>query len=329
MATRRRAGPRWAITTLIGLAVVLLVGPAAPVAVSQRRAFTLLAEHRVDPRVVDLTVESPALGTTAHARLLLPPGWSGDKRRWPVLYLLHGCCDTYLSWTRSTDVAALTAHTGVIVVMPEGGGAGFYSDWWNGGRGGAPAWETFHLVELRQLLESRYRAAGEWAVAGLSMGGLGAMVYAARHPGMFRAAASYSGLLHTTLDAGASANIMGLVAREGLDRYGLWGEPAAQADIWAAHNPYDLVPRLRGVRLFVSAGTGDPGPLDPSDAMFDRTERFVDAQSVAFARRAGELGLTLTTDFYGAGTHSWPYWQRELHRSFPTLMDSIGAPRLP
>jgi hypothetical protein len=60
--------------------------------------------------------------------------------RWPVLYLLHGCCDTYRSWTRSTDVAALTAHSDVLVVMPDGGKAGFYSDWLPGRAGKRSTW---------------------------------------------------------------------------------------------------------------------------------------------------------------------------------------------
>jgi hypothetical protein len=51
--------------------------------------------------VRDLTIYSPALGRTAAVRLLLPRGFAAQPtRRWPVLWLLHGCCDTYESWTR-------------------------------------------------------------------------------------------------------------------------------------------------------------------------------------------------------------------------------------
>ena len=69
--------------------------------------------------------------------------------------------------------------------MPEAGQVGFYSDW-RARSGGPSRWETFHLTELRQLLERDWRAGNRRVVAGLSMGGLGAMAYAARHPGMFR-----------------------------------------------------------------------------------------------------------------------------------------------
>ncbi|NKZ06931.1 hypothetical protein HGB48_24795 [Actinomadura latina] len=71
------------------------------------------------------------------------------------------------------------------------------TDWWNRGGGGAPKWETFHLAELRQILERGYRAGPDRAVAGSSTGGLGALAYAARHRGLFRAAASFSGPVHT------------------------------------------------------------------------------------------------------------------------------------
>jgi diacylglycerol O-acyltransferase/trehalose O-mycolyltransferase len=37
------------------------------------------------------------------------------------------------------------------------------------------------------------------------------------------------------------------------------------------------------------------------------------------------LHIPATLDMYGPGTHTWPYWQRELHTSFPMLMSAIGV----
>jgi diacylglycerol O-acyltransferase / trehalose O-mycolyltransferase / mycolyltransferase Ag85 len=301
-------------------------GPAAAASSDRVRAddgAEVIAATPVDVRTLDLTIESPALGRSGQVRLLLPPDWARQPdRRWPVFYLLHGCCDTYDSWTRETDIEALTSQTNVLVVMPEAGPVGFYSNWWNHGTGGPPAWETFHLTELRQILERGYRAGTHRAIAGLSMGGLGAMSYAARHPGMFRSAASYSGILNTTYNP---AVIMGLLQAFGADPLALWGDPVQQAAIWAAHNPYDLARRLRGIPLYVSSGDGSPGPLDPPGTSADFIEQWIHPQNVAFAARAETLRLRLTTDLYGAGTHTWPYWQRALHRSFTMLMCSIGA----
>jgi S-formylglutathione hydrolase FrmB len=144
-----------------------------------------MASHSAQPRErirhwLEATIDSPALGRSAKVRLLLPRRFSAEPgRRWPVLWLLHGCCDTYQSWTRSTDVEELAGLADVLVVMPEAGQVGFYSDWYERGQGGPSRWETFHLTELRQLLERDWRAGNRRVVAGLSMGGLGA---ADRHP---------------------------------------------------------------------------------------------------------------------------------------------------
>ncbi|MFD1044750.1 alpha/beta hydrolase-fold protein, partial [Kibdelosporangium lantanae] len=90
-------------------------------------------------------------------------------RSWPTLYLLHGCCDGttgYQSWTTKTDVEAFTARANVLIVMPDGGTGGFYSDWLTG-----PKWETFHLTELRQILERQYHSGPQRVVAGLLLRG--------------------------------------------------------------------------------------------------------------------------------------------------------------
>jgi len=270
------------------------------------------------PRELDLGVRSPAVGRTVPVRLLLPAGFaSRPTRRWPVVYLLHGCCDGYVAWTRSTDVEQLAARDDVIVAMPDGGRAGFYSDWLRG-----PRWETFHLVELRQLLERAYRAGNRRAIAGLSMGGLGALGYAARHPGMFAAAASYSGLLHPRADPAVMRSI---VDGEGGDGTALWGDPERDARRWAAHDPTDIAERLRGTRIFVSSGNGQPGPLDDPGAHADAIERFVARETLGFVRRARGLRLSVRLDLYGPGTHFFPYWQRELHRSWPLLMRALAT----
>jgi diacylglycerol O-acyltransferase/trehalose O-mycolyltransferase len=98
-------------------------GTWSPGRVGQLR---IVATAVLSARMRDLAIASPALGGTVKVRLLLPVHYSArPEGRWPVLYLLHGCCDTYQSWTRSTDVEALTAHSDVLVVMPDGGKAGF------------------------------------------------------------------------------------------------------------------------------------------------------------------------------------------------------------
>lgn len=281
----------------------------------------VVATTVLSPRMRDLTVASPALGATVKVRLLLPVHYAARPgARWPVLYLLHGCCDTYRSWTRSTDVEALTARSDVLVVMPDGGRAGFYSDWLAG-----PRWETFHLTELRQILQRDYRASAVMAVAGASMGGLGALAYAARHPGLFRAAASFSGIADTRLSPQESMRYVGLVRSQGENPTHLWGDPRRDAAVWAAHNPYDLAPKLRGTQLFIAVGTGQPGPLDPAGTAASTIESSLAAENAALAGRLRALKIPAQLDFYGPGTHSWPYWQRDLHHAWPLLQHALGT----
>ena len=289
---------------------------APPTSTATRAAGAVVAQARVAPRQLDLTVRSRALGREAKVRLLTPDGWrAGTNRRWPVLYLLHGCCDTYESWTRSTDVAELAQLRDVLVVMPEGGDVGFYSDWLDG-----PAWEDFHLRELPRILERGFGAGSRRAIAGLSMGGLGAMVYAARRPRSFRAAASFSGVLRP-LD---SPDLwLGLFSSYTDDADAVWGDPRDDRDVWRAHDPTALLPALKGIPLFVSAGDGRPGPFEDGAGDVDPTEVEVGDETQAFVIRARALGIPVQADLYGAGIHDWPYWQRELHRALPLLLGAI------
>lgn len=272
----------------------------------------IIAVESPQARIRDLTIESPAVGLQK-VRLLVPEGFDAQpSTRWPQLFLLHGAYGSYRDWTQFTDIEELTASRDVVVVMPDAGELGFYSDWWNDGRGGSPMWETFHLIELPQLLDRNWRASERRVVAGLSMGGLGAMGYAARRPGMFLAAASYSGVLDTVggkLDIGTDA---------------LWGDPIREPRNWQEHNPVDLAEALRDLPLYVSYGDGLQGPLDTGAVPSDDLEPWIAGQNETFVDRLHQLDIAVIIDAYGAGSHSWPYWERALHRSLPLLLDAVA-----
>jgi diacylglycerol O-acyltransferase/trehalose O-mycolyltransferase len=310
----RIAAAVWALAALLAVGCGNGNEPAAERAPA---GATVRAEQRAGTRMLDLTVRSPALGADARVRLITPVGWSKQGRAWPVLYLLHGCCDTYDSWTRETDVETLPQLRDVLVVLPEGGDVGFYSDWLDG-----PAWETFHLDELRELLERDYGAGTRRAVAGLSMGGLGAMGYAARHRDLFGAAASFSGVLHPLAHPQAFLGVFGEFTDDPL---AVWGDPHAQRDVWEAHDPTELADRLGGIALFVSSGDGRPGPYEPAGARPDPLERSVLAESRAFVAELRRLEIPVEAHFYGRGIHDWPYWERELKRALPLLLEPLGT----
>ncbi|GAT70155.1 esterase-like protein [Planomonospora sphaerica] len=305
--------------------------PSGPWPAALRGRARVVKERWFGLRMVDLTVSSPAVNARLPVRVLVPSGWSKQAdRTWPVLYLLHGGADDYTSWTRMTDIEELTEGLDAIVVMPEAGRAGNYSDWHNGGKGGPPGWETFHTGELRRLLESGYRAGTRRAVAGLSMGAYGAMKYAARHPGMFRFVGAYSGVMSTRLP-GIPDLIMNAQAAEGADPRALWGDPVRNRNVWKANDPAHLARNLRGTGIYISSGTTSlPGELDAPGTLWspahlsEPVSAYTTKDLVARLRR---YGIKPVVHLYKDGTHSWPYWEREFTRSYPMILTALGLSR--
>ena len=304
------------------LAVLGIAAPAAPARGEEARIVTWggMQSRFVDPAAAPTGAynEPPGVAerpNALRANVYLPPGYRArGKRRYPILYLLHGQGDAYDSWLNPENGDLLQTAAGFpgIIVMPEGD-RGFYLNWWNGGRRGSPAWERYHLDELIPLVERRLRIrrARRWhAIAGLSMGGEGAIFYASQRPGYFGSAASFSGPLSIQRATYQNA----FEAGTGQDREALFGDPEAQEFYWAGHNPTALAENLRHTRLYVAAGDGVPDPSDP-----DQTDNYFGAISEAelgqhtaeFAAAAREANAEVTYEPH-QGIHDWPYWRRDL-----------------
>ncbi|MFF5262654.1 alpha/beta hydrolase [Actinomadura viridis] len=332
MRSRSRAG------LLLALAALAAGGTAPPAATAHAAPFKaadtgarIVAETRIGPNEVDITIDSPSLGTPVKARVLLPEDWqAGTGATWPVLYAYHGGRDDYTSWARNTDIEAWAAEYGAIVVMPEAAD-GAYTDWYNYGFGGRPKWETFHTQEVVQLIERNYHASGVRAAIGDSAGGQGAITYAARHPGMFTHVASLSGVLWLRAPGMPSLVVLTNTIN-GQDPMAIYGLPVLHDANWKLRDPLELAGGLRGTKVFFSSGTtGQPGPGDPEAPPWDIGligEQAVGQTNVAFRDRLDRLGIPYTADLYGDGRHNWPAWIRVATRIWPDLMASIGARKL-
>ncbi|WP_416977699.1 alpha/beta hydrolase [Streptomyces sp. T028] len=265
------------------------------------------------------------MGMSIPVRVILPASWSKKpKATFPVLYMLHGGVDDYTSWTRETDVEALAENSDVLVVMPDASQTPYYSDWLAGG----PRWETFHTVELVRLMEKQYRAGPSRAIMGLSMGGFGALVYAARHPRMFRYVASMSSYVDLN-EPSVRLSLAAGAKKYGTDTNKVWGDPVKNADVWQAHNPAAMPRSFRGTHVHLSSGNGIPGPWDmgrtANDVLLSMLgEAPLPKQIEKFARSLSSEGVDVTTHLYTPGTHSWAYWRNELHRIWPEVMGSLG-----
>src|ERR671933_322372 len=143
---------------------------------------------------------SEALSLTTSMTVLLPQqtttqiGMAGRQHAGlpPVLYLLHGLSDDDTIWLRRTSIERYVAPLGLAVVMPQVHRS-FYTDEAYGGK-----YWTFVSEELPELVARFFRvsqAREDTFVAGLSMGGYGALKLALRQPARFAAAASMSGAL--------------------------------------------------------------------------------------------------------------------------------------
>lgn len=292
-------------------------------------AIALVSDQQLTPRLHELTLSTPEVADDTGVRVLLPDGYDAHpNRRYPVLYLLHGAVDDYKSWSDKGDVEAITAGSDLIVVMPDSGQTQGYTDWYNDGRFGAPAWETYHVGELIPWIDQRYRtiaARSGRAVAGLSMGGGGAMHYAAKHPDMFVFAAGYS----PAVDLRDPSLIVLNQAVPGPDGTPSpsYGPYATQEVRWRGENPLDLAENLRGLTLTLRTGNGQPGGEFGGSG--DPIEESVHRMAIALHERLDELGIDHLFEDYGAGSHAWPYWQRDLRNDLPLIMATFADPPPP
>lgn len=281
-------------------------------------ARTATAATRLGPRTLDVSVSSAALGLSAPVRLILPSGFDTQPgRTYPVLYLLHGAHDDYTSWTRETDIEAFTEGRDLIVAMPDAGPTGIPTAW----RGG-PDYETFQVEEVPALLTRDYRASDVRVAAGVSTGGYGAMAHAARHPGTFAAAASYSGILDTTAP-GIPTLMDAIVARENLEAHSLWGNPLLNFLTWRDFNPRARAAGLRGTALYVSSGSGLAGGT--GDWLPEALESVLWPSAHAFTDTLALRDIPVRTHFYAGGGHSWAYWKQEFTASWPMLAGALGV----
>lgn len=144
---------------------------------------------------------------TSKAMIVVPAEYSKPEvlsKHWPVVYLLHGYSDNYETWYKKTQgsdraLELMASKYGIILVMPDGKFGSWYldaaaelpdsADW---------QWETAIIKHLMPEIDKRFRT---WAapagrgIAGLSMGGHGAITLCARHPELFSACGSMSGVL--------------------------------------------------------------------------------------------------------------------------------------
>lgn len=219
-----------------------------------------------------------------------------------VLYLLHGLSDDGSAWQRYSAIEIYAKRYGLVVVMPSFGRS-LYLDQPNGQR-----YFTYLVDELPRYLDNVFGikpAREQTLIAGLSMGGYGAMKAALLHPERYFAAASFSGLLSLAImdsprdpsDRVELETLFGDMTRlkGGAHEPLIWLQNAAIKPTVLPH-------------LYVSCGLEDD--LYPLSVMF----------------RDACKQLNIPVDYHEAhGKHDWYFWDAEIRHFLASVLEPFGT----
>nr|WP_245564168.1 alpha/beta hydrolase family protein [Nocardia testacea] len=339
MIPRSRTSPVY----LLAILFVLVLGAAPRAAATPEAHIVSLAPGA--GRSVEVTVYSPAMRRDIPLQVLRPADTDTPA---PTLYLLNGAGggEDAATWSAQTDVSDFFAGEHVNVVIPAEGAFSYYTDWQQEdaglaaklGNNGRNMWATFLTEELPPVLDSAFGTTGRNAIAGISMAATSVLDLTIRAPHLYRAAAAYSGCAMTS-DPLGQAFVTLVVSLGGGDPENMWGPGDGPG--WREHDPYLQAHRLPDIPMYITSGTGLAGRYDSAgDPRLDGDQRMLwnqllvgggieaaaDYCTRALQRRTQELGRTdIVYDLRPSGTHSWGYWQDDLHRSWPLLAGALSS----
>ena len=262
--------------------------------------FAVVAVAEAQSRLEHLTVKSEILGVEKSYSVYLPDGYDTSGERYPVLYLLHGAWGNHKSWNRDgggeqpriTDEQIAAGNVvKMIVVMPDATGIGARRGGKNMGYFNVRGWayEDFFFKEFIPYIDQNFRTIASKegrAIAGLSMGGGGSVVYAQRHPEMFAACYSTRGLLDHRYRA---------VTSNPDEIEWLWSVAQTSPVEFLRYASAEEIEKLRTVRWMLDCGDDD-GLIQTNLDFFSEMKR----EKVAVEFRVRD------------GVHDWKFWREAL-----------------
>jgi S-formylglutathione hydrolase FrmB len=257
--------------------------------------LTFCLTQIANARVETVKLQSKLVNATLPYNVVLPVDYAASRTtRYPVLYLLHGLDGHYSDWLSRTNVADYASEYSLIVVMPEGND-GWYTD---SAILATDKYESYILKELLPDVEERYRtiqARYGRAIAGLSMGGYGAIKFGLKSPQTFVFAASMSGVL----------NVMRLTEKEipASWKHSLDLVAPLDSDVRKTNDLFELIEKVPAGRVqslpyfYFDCGTEDLPLILTSNRQM---------AMVMFEKKIPHEFRELP------GDHSWPYWDRQV-----------------
>jgi len=322
---------------------------AANAAVSLRDAHhvKVIKVKRVGARQLQATIRPKALARPLGVRIILPVHYRPD-RRYPTLYLFPGTSGHSTDWVKAGGAVPTTRPYDLITVTSDigfdGNGGSWFSNWVDRSTAmGKAQFETYNAHQLIPWIDANLatiRNRTGRAVAGLSQGGYGAAILAARYPDKFVEMASFSGApeIDRALTARAGANAVISATMVGLNHVqpdAPFGNVVTDQMNWKGHDPAYIVRNLRGMGLWLATADGAPGKYDDpvtnpvGTASQGGIESLTHFSTQDFVQRLRHLHMPVQVYDYNSGTHAWPYWARDLRHFIKPLMHQFANPPAP
>ena len=260
-------------------------------------------------------IKSTVLNKEVHYSIFLPSDYYTSERAYPVTYLLHGYGDADDGWIQFGEVNRLADDAikagkipPMIIVTPDG-----FTSFYINTADGKLNYEDFFIKELIPHIEKTYKVKAERkyrGIAGLSMGGYGALMYALKYPNLFVAAAPLSAAVWTDNDIinldegmfnGLFGNSMGKNLK-GKDRL----TPA-----WLSNSPLAIIEKktkeeLAAVSYWIDCGDDDFLTIGNAQLHIALTNKKVPHE---FRMRDG--------------AHNWTYWRTGIIDALSFIGDSF------
>ncbi len=248
--------------------------------------------------VYDVHFSSTAIGKLLWYRAIIPN--IEGAQRLPVLILLHGANSSPSDFMDRSAIARLAAENQLIVIVPDGE----YSYYSNAEHKRSAKWEDAIAVDLMHDIAQRWPVLGgreHFGIAGLSMGGYGAVKIALKHPDLFAFAGTMSGALDITRRP-ASFTRWGQTWRT----WSIFGFTKANRQTEDVFRLLDRYQNRTRIDWFSSCGEKDP--LLPVNQRFVRSGR--------------EHGLKIDS-MITSGGHDWQSWNEAMPRLFKAASEAL------
>lgn len=306
---------KW-ITATAWLGVLVLLSPSFQAQTPAQQSQASAPQAAADGSRIEYSAfQSAALGRELKFAIQLPPSYDKDaKRKFPVLYFLHGMNGNEGEFERRGVAAAInklrdSGKIGEMIIVSPAGKNSFYLNAKNGEQ-----YEDAIIKDLIPYIEKTYRTQGTRdarAIQGISMGGFGALVLAFKHPELFSSVTAHCAALFAELPSAGGADQRSQFRARLVGS--IFGDPPDN-DFFRGNNPMDLADthaaalKKSGLKIYFDVGDQDRYGFTEPNKDFDA--------------RLTKAGLTHEFHVF-PGNHGWDYMISVADHSYGFLWDSF------